>query len=119
MRIGIIVLCRYSSSRLPGKILLPLYGKPILEYILEKITSVVPKDSVVVCTSDLKTDDSISTYCTDKGYNCFRGSLDNVAQRFLNCADHYQFDYIVRINGDNLFLDNFLYCLLGFRILRI
>jgi spore coat polysaccharide biosynthesis protein SpsF len=108
MRIGVLILCRYTSSRLPGKILKPLFGKPILQYILEKIELVVAKDQIVVCTSDQISDDPIFEFCSTENFQCYRGSLENVAERFLKCGLHFQFDYLVRINGDNLFLDRFL-----------
>lgn len=106
MKLGIIILCRYDSSRLPGKILMPLQGKPILQYILERIEQVVDLSSIVVATSDEISDDPVFEYCQRNGINCFRGSKENVAKRFLECAEEYKFDFFVRINGDNLFVDS-------------
>lgn len=105
MMIGIIVLCRFNSSRLPGKILKVINGKPILAYILERLSLLGDKYRIVVCTSEEKTDNPIAEYCDDHGVLCFRGDLDNVASRFLTCAKHFGFDIAVRINGDNLFAD--------------
>lgn len=102
---GIIVLCRYSSSRLPGKILKPINGKPILKYILERLSLLNGKAPIVICTSDEPTDDRIVQYCIENGIKHFRGSLNNVAERFLSCAQHFGFSEAVRINGDNIFLD--------------
>jgi len=108
MKVGVLVLCRYNSNRLPGKILKRIKNKSILLYILEKIEFVVPRDQIVVCTSSEETDNPIYSFCLENRYSCYRGSLDNVANRFLECGLSYQFDSIVRINGDNLFLDRFL-----------
>jgi len=105
LKIGIIILCRYNSSRLPGKILREINGKPIIEYIYERIGKVLSTENIVVATSEVETDDPIADYCKQKAYNCFRGSLENVSKRFLNCAQKFQFDYATRINGDNLFAD--------------
>jgi spore coat polysaccharide biosynthesis protein SpsF len=105
MTIGIIVLCRYSSSRLPGKILKEINHKPVLEYILERLNSVTKATTIVVATSDQPSDDPIADYCESVNVNCYRGSLENVSQRFLDCSDHFQMDYAVRVNGDNLFTD--------------
>lgn len=105
---GIIILCRYNSSRLPGKILSEINGKPILQYIIERLDELKEKHPFVVCTSEEPTDDPIVQFCIDNGIKYFRGSLDNVALRFLECAKENSFDNAVRINGDNLFLDNTL-----------
>lgn len=102
---GIIVLCRYNSSRLPGKILMKLKGKELLGYIMERLAVLGGKYPVVVCTSSEKSDDPIVAYCKEKQLHYYRGDLDNVAHRFLNCAKQFGFENAVRINGDNLFLD--------------
>ena len=106
MNIGLIVLCRYNSSRLPGKILKEIAGKPLIAYILERLQLVSGADQLVVATSEESTDDPIAAYCQEHGVSLFRGNLNNVAQRFLDCARHYQLDYAIRINGDNIFTDH-------------
>ncbi|GGG38960.1 3-deoxy-manno-octulosonate cytidylyltransferase [Croceivirga lutea] len=103
--IGIIVLCRYSSSRLPGKILKPLNGKPILQYIIERLEKLNHNIPVVICTSNEPSDDIIEDYCKTNNLEIFRGHLENVAQRFLDCSKAHNFSSSVRINGDNVFLD--------------
>lgn len=105
---GIIVLCRYNSSRLPGKILREINGKPILQYIIERLNDLKEEYPFVICTSQEATDDPIVNFCIENGIKYFRGSLDNVALRFLNCAKENGFNNAVRINGDNLFLDDTL-----------
>lgn len=106
MKIGLIVLCRFNSSRLPGKILKDINGKPLLTYILERLQLTADQNSIIVATSDKKTDDPIEIYCLKNQIECYRGSLNDVAGRFLNCAEKYQLDYAVRINGDNIFTDH-------------
>lgn len=106
MKTGIIILCRYNSSRLPGKILKQLRGKPILAYILERVRLVTNAHEVVVATSHEPGDDPIIDYCQSQDIPYFRGSLNNVAQRFLDCALAYGWDYAIRINGDNLLVDS-------------
>lgn len=106
MNIGIVVLCRFGSERLPGKILRDLHGRPMLSYILERVRKGAGGFPVVVATSDQTSDDPIAAYCRRSGIDCFRGSLDDVAQRFLSCAESRDWDFAVRINGDNLFVDS-------------
>ncbi|MGB6153002.1 MAG: hypothetical protein WBG48_13550 [Pricia sp.] len=102
---GIIVLCRFNSSRLPGKILREINGKQILTFIMERLDILSQKYPIVVCTSIEETDNPIVKYCQMNSIKYFRGNLNNVAQRFLECAKQNNFDYGVRINGDNIFLD--------------
>lgn len=103
MTIGVVILCRYSSNRLPGKILLPVAGKPMLTHIVERVRrSGLP---VIVATSNQASDDPIENHCRLIDVVCFRGSLDNVAERFLRAAEAQGWRYATRINGDNLFVD--------------
>ena len=103
---GIIILCRFNSSRLPGKILKSINGKTILEYIVERLYSLKKIYPVVICTSDQASDDPIAQFCQEKGWEVYRGSLENVAERFKSCAQAYGFSNAVRINGDNIFVDS-------------
>jgi spore coat polysaccharide biosynthesis protein SpsF len=105
MDIGIVILSRFSSNRLPGKALMEINGKPILKYILERLEQVVPSNKIIIATSSEKSDDAIEVFSKNLGIACFRGSLDNVAERFFKAAEAQKWDYAVRINGDNIFLD--------------
>lgn len=105
MKIGIIVLCRYSSSRLPGKILKQINGRTVLGHIVDRIRRGAGDRPVVIATSTDPSDDAIASYCRRAGLECFRGSLNDVAGRFQACAEKNGWDFAVRINGDNLFLD--------------
>lgn len=105
MNLGAIILCRHDSSRLPGKILKQIKGKPMLQYIVERMQTSQRLRQVVVATSQEASDDPIAEYCARHGLACFRGDKNNVAQRFLDCGIAYEFEFCVRINGDNLFTD--------------
>lgn len=102
---GIVILCRYSSSRLPGKILKEIAGQPILYHIYQRLSSAFPSEQLVVATSEEASDDPIAEFCERHQINCFRGSLNHVAQRFYEAAAARNWEYAVRINGDNLFID--------------
>ena len=80
-------------------------GKPIIQYIVERLSSVIPKESLVIATSEHESDNSIEVYCKENELSCFRGSLNNVADRFLTCAKTNKMDFAFRVNGDNLFGD--------------
>lgn len=102
---GLIVLARSTSSRLPGKALLDIAGEPVLGFILKRLMLVVDKEHIVVATSDQASDDPIAAYCFQKGISCYRGSLNNVAERFFGAAKTAGWNYAARINGDNVFVD--------------
>lgn len=104
-RIGVVILARYNSTRLPGKALRLIACKPVLQYILERIMRVFDNENIVLATSDQYFDDPIAEFAKVQGVKCYRGSLNNVAERFYNAALINGFDYAVRINGDNIFVD--------------
>jgi spore coat polysaccharide biosynthesis protein SpsF len=108
MKIGVIILCRYDSTRLYGKALIKIHKKPILEWISLSIANCLNIDKICIATSDEKSDDKIAEFCEKQNINCYRGSKLNVAKRFLNCAKQFDLDYTFRINGDNLFVDSAL-----------
>lgn len=103
--VGVVILARYSSSRLPGKALKPILGKPVLAYIVERVLQVVDPENVVIATSEEPSDNPIADFANSIGVKCFRGSLNNVSRRFYEAALSLDCDYAVRMNGDNIFLD--------------
>lgn len=103
--IGVIILARYNSNRLPGKALKTIFGKPVLTYIVERVSQVISKERIVLATSDENSDNPIVEFAQKQSIKYYRGSLDNVAERFYNAARENNFSYAVRINGDNIFVD--------------
>ena len=108
MKIGIIVLCRYNSTRLYGKILKNIKNKPIIQHIIDRLKIVKGNYPIFIATSNQKDDNPIVNYCNKNKINFFRGSKTNVAYRFLKCAINMELDYAIRINGDNLFTDPYI-----------
>lgn len=104
-KVGVIILCRYDSKRLYGKALKIINNRPILEWIYLFVSKCKKIDKICIATSDEKTDDIIEDFCNKKNISCYRGSKNDVAIRFLNCAKQFDLDYAIRINGDNLFVN--------------
>lgn len=104
-KVGVVILSRYSSSRLPGKALKTIKGKPVLAYIIERVLQVFNREDIVLATSNQSSDDPIAAFASKQNINCYRGSLDNVSRRFYNAARTLDCAYAVRMNGDNIFLD--------------
>lgn len=103
-KIGIIIQARLGSTRLPGKVLMDLQGHPVLYHVLKRMGE-VENTELVVATSVAKTDDPLEEFCNKYGVPCYRGSEDNVLQRFYEAAKHYGFDTIVRITSDCPLID--------------
>ena len=105
MRIGAIVQARMSSERLPGKVLMPLAGRPALEWLLERLDHAHNLDTVIVATSEDPSDDPVAEFCAARGVTCHRGALDDVAGRLLDAAHAAGLDAFVRVSGDSPLLD--------------
>ena len=104
--VGIVILARLSSQRLPGKALRPILGEEtVLGHILKRIGSLVPLDRIILATSDLPDDDALEVFAVQKGIACYRGSLERVGERFFAAAETLDCDYALRLNGDNILLD--------------
>lgn len=103
---GIIIQARLSSSRLPGKVLRDISGKPMLQRQIERLTNNL-SIPVIVATSNENSDDNIAKLCNKIGIECYRGPLDNVVLRFFNCAKKYKFSHVIRVGGDDPLIDPF------------
>ena len=105
MKIGAIVQARMTSERLPGKVLQNVNGKPMLQYLLERLSKSQYLSEIVVATSDAPSDNSITKFCLEKEICCFRGSLANVVERFYRLLKKFDFEAFIRISGDSPLLD--------------
>lgn len=104
MNTGIVIQARLTSTRLPKKVLLPFHGSmTILDILIDKIRSVCPK--IVIATSSKSENDELVKFATHKDVCCYRGSEDDVLQRFVDSAKASNITHVIRICSDNPFLD--------------
>ena len=104
MNIGIIIQARMGSTRLPGKILKQFYGEDtLLETLLNNLHKVGVK--VIVATSVSENNDQLERFLEERGQLVYRGSENDVLDRFIRAAETYDVDGIVRICSDNPFMD--------------
>ena len=89
-----------SSSRLPGKVLLPLADKPVIAHIVERARLCKNVGNVIVATSKEKSDDILVDYCKKNHIEFYRGSLKNVLSRYIDILESTDYTYCVRITGD-------------------
>lgn len=95
-----ILQARMSSTRLPGKVLMPIVRQPMIVRQIERVARAKRIDKLVVATSDRPEDDAIEAAVCREGIAVFRGSLDNVQQRFIGALDAHPAEHVVRLTAD-------------------
>jgi spore coat polysaccharide biosynthesis protein SpsF len=95
-----IVQARMTSSRLPGKVLLPILGQPMLALQLERMRRATLLDDIVIATTTNVTDEPIVAFCQAHCTPCFRGLEDDVLSRYAGAASAFEADVVVRITSD-------------------
>jgi spore coat polysaccharide biosynthesis protein SpsF len=100
-----VLQARVSSTRLPGKVLKPVLGSPMLLRQIERIERSRYIDHFLVATSEEETDDLIEQFCQENNIRYFRGKLDNVLDRFYKAAMTFSPTNVVRLTGDCPLID--------------
>lgn len=100
-----IVQARMGSSRLPGKTIADVAGRPLLLHVVQRVRNARRVDKVVVATTDQSSDDPIAALCQQEGIEYFRGSEDDVLDRFYRTAQANAADTVVRITADCPLID--------------
>src|SRR2546422_5760271 len=104
-RIVATIEARMTSKRLPGKVLKPAVGRPMLELMVERARRSRYLDEVVVATTTNDTDEPVVEMCKRGGIACFRGSEDDVLQRVVDAGRAHQADVSVLLTGDCPLID--------------
>lgn len=107
-RVCAIIQARMSSSRLPGKVLKQLCGEPMLYHIIQRAGQTAGIDTIMAATSTHPEDDPVAAYVSGIGLPCFRGSEEDVLERFYGAARTLgmrEQDIVVRLTADNPFVD--------------
>ncbi len=105
MNVVAIIQARMGSTRLPGKVLADIAGKPMLSRVVERTSRAGRLGSVVVATTQQPEDDAIRDFCRRQDWPCYRGSTDDVLDRFYQAARTYRADVVVRITADEPLMD--------------
>jgi spore coat polysaccharide biosynthesis protein SpsF len=104
-RVVAIVQARMGSTRLPGKVLLDIAGVPLLARLTSRLARARLVDQIVIATSVEPANDPIASFCRNNDLACFRGSEDDVLDRFCRAARAYAADVVVRITADCPLID--------------
>jgi len=94
-----------TSSRLPGKVLADVAGRPLLDHVVRRVQRARTIDLTVVATTERTTDDAVADFCGRRELPCFRGSEEDVLDRYYRAAVHFQAAVIIRLTADRPLLD--------------
>jgi len=105
MNIDIFVLARLASSRLPKKHFKKIDDKPAIYHLLHRIKKAKKIRKIVVCTTNLRSDDELVNFLKKENVEVFRGNNNDVIKRMLDAAEFYQTDVIIDVEGDKIYTD--------------
>lgn len=100
MKFGVIVAARTGSQRLPGKVLKPVMGMPLIVFILQRLAVSHHAAELVLATTTLPQDDELAAVVEQAGFAVYRGAAHDVLGRYVEAARGRDFDYAVRVTGD-------------------
>jgi spore coat polysaccharide biosynthesis protein SpsF len=103
-KVGVVVAARTSSTRLPGKALLPLQGLPMLTFLLRRLRG-LQSGEVFLATTDLPVDDELATLAAREKVGVFRGSESDLVARYVGAAKQFSLDTVARVTADCPFVD--------------
>lgn len=109
MKTGAIIPIRLASERLPGKALKPILGRPVVHHLLDRVGAsrwIKSKKDAVVCTTTDPSDDALVAAVEAYGASAFRGSRDDIIERFHAAIRHHGFDAVLQIDGDDPLTDS-------------
>ncbi|RUS43050.1 cytidylyltransferase domain-containing protein [Cohnella sp. AR92] len=101
----IIIQARMGSTRLPGKVMVKLNGRHVLQHVIERCRRVKLADKVIVATTDNNEDDAIEAFCLTLDVPCYRGSEQDVLGRYYEAAVLHHATVVVRVTSDCPLLD--------------
>jgi spore coat polysaccharide biosynthesis protein SpsF len=104
-RAGIVLLARMGSSRLPGKSLLEVCGRPVIAHQFDRLRQSRKTETLVLATSTLAQDDPLEAAAQAAGVACFRGSPADVVLRLADAATKHRLDFLAVVGGDDVFCE--------------
>jgi len=99
-KVDAIIQARMTSTRLPGKVLMEVMGRPLLSFQIERLRFSKMIDSIIIATTTNKEDDPISELAQKEGLNFYRGSEDDVLDRYYQAVKEFKAKHIMRLTAD-------------------
>ncbi len=103
MIVNAIIQARCGSTRFPNKVFALIDGKPLLWHVVNRLKYATKIDDIIVATTVSEKDDKIEEWCKENNVHCFRGSEENVLNRYYSASQAFPSDYVVRITADDPF----------------
>lgn len=103
MSVNAIIQARCGSTRFPNKVFALIDGKPLLWHVVNRLKYATKIDDIIVATTVSEKDDKIEQWCKENNVHCFRGSEENVLNRYYSASEAFPSDYVVRITADDPF----------------
>ena len=103
MSVNAIIQARCGSTRFPNKVFALIDGKPLLWHVVNRLKYATKIDDIIVATTVSEKDDKIEEWCKENNIHCFRGSEENVLNRYYSASEAFPSDYVVRITADDPF----------------
>ena len=107
-KLGALIPIRLSSERLPNKALREICGRPVVWHLLDRVCDsrhIKDKKDVVVCTTQDDADTRLAESVELYGCSVFRGERDDIIKRFADAMEHFNFDYVMQVDGDDPLTD--------------
>lgn len=103
MNVDIFILVRLKNTRLPGKAMKIIDGKPVLRYLIDRLQSAKKIRNIIVCTTTSDSDDTLVNYLESENILYFRGQEKDVLVRLLDAAKKFNTDLLVCVDGDDIY----------------
>ena len=97
MKTGVIVQTRMGSTRLPGKVMMDLCGKPVIDHVIDRLKRSRLSDEIIIATTTLERDKVVVEQAKKNGVKWFCGSEDDVLSRYYCAAKENDLDVVVRV----------------------
>jgi glutamate-1-semialdehyde aminotransferase/spore coat polysaccharide biosynthesis protein SpsF (cytidylyltransferase family) len=105
MKVLALVQARMASTRLPGKVMKPIQGSPMIELLLKRLSAAKLVDQIVLAASDQAENNALAAHVRSLGFDVFQGSENDVLDRFYKAAQLYKGDAVIRITADCPLID--------------
>jgi len=106
MNIDVFVLARLGSSRLPKKHFKKIGDRLVIDHLIHRIKKATKIRKIVVCTTELESDDELVNYLNKENIEVFRGNNKDVIKRIRDAAEYYKTDVIIDVEGDKIYIDS-------------